>query len=132
MASGLTYDQAWLKCGVNLVTTARSHCFYFMLAQFKEQAELGMQTDPHVGLALNQLLALYACSQILDGQQWLGILSTNEAHLVNEAVSFLLEQLRPNAVTLMDAFEFPDRVLNSCIGRYDGNVYEALYQTAKE
>jgi len=34
----------------------------------------------------------------------------------------------PNAVALVDAFEFPDRVLNSTIGRFDGNVYEALYE----
>ena len=43
----------------------------------------------------------------------------------------LMKELRPNAVTLVDAFDFPDRMLNSCLGRYDGNVYEALYEYAK-
>ena len=32
----------------------------------------------------------------------------------------------------MDAFDIPDRVLNSTIGRKDGNVYEALYEAAKK
>ena len=40
--------------------------------------------------------------------------------------------LRPDACALVDAWDFPDRVLNSTIGRYDGNVYEAQYQAAAE
>jgi len=31
---------------------------------------------------------------------------------------------------LVDAFDIPDNVLNSTIGRYDGNVYESLYTAA--
>lgn len=43
----------------------------------------------------------------------------------------LLAYLRPNAVALVDSFDFPDRILNSCLGRYDGQVYDALYEYAK-
>lgn len=43
----------------------------------------------------------------------------------------LLAELRPNAVMLVDAFDYPDRLLNSCLGRYDGQVYDALYEYAK-
>jgi acyl-CoA oxidase len=35
-------------------------------------------------------------------------------------------------VALVDAFDIPDRVLNSTIGRADGNVYEALYSAAQK
>ena len=42
-----------------------------------------------------------------------------------------MSELRPNAVGLVDAFDYPDRMLNSCLGRYDGQVYEALYEYAK-
>ena len=34
-------------------------------------------------------------------------------------------------MTLADAFDWPDETLASDIGRYDGNVYEALYESAK-
>jgi acyl-CoA oxidase len=43
----------------------------------------------------------------------------------------LLNAIRPNVVALVDAFDIPDRVLNSAIGRFDGNVYEALYKSAQ-
>ena len=39
----------------------------------------------------------------------------------------LFAEIRPNAVALVDAFDYPDKVLNSCLGRYDGQVYQALW-----
>ena len=44
----------------------------------------------------------------------------------------LFAAVRPDAVALVDAYDYPDHVLQSCLGRYDGNVYEALYQYAKD
>lgn len=41
-----------------------------------------------------------------------------------------MEELRPDAVGLTDAFDYPDNVLNSTIGRFDGNVYEALVKAS--
>lgn len=43
----------------------------------------------------------------------------------------LLREIRPNAVALVDAYDFPDTVLQSCLGRFDGQVYQALYDYAK-
>ena len=39
--------------------------------------------------------------------------------------------LRPQAVTIMDGWNFPDFLLNSVLGRYDGRVYEALYEQTR-
>ena len=38
---------------------------------------------------------------------------------------------RKEAVALVDALDFPDELLNSTLGRYDGAVYTNLYQWAK-
>ena len=37
---------------------------------------------------------------------------------------------RKEAVPLVDAFDICDEVLNSALGRYDGDVYTHLYQWA--
>ena len=34
------------------------------------------------------------------------------------------------AVPLVDAFDFHDQILNSALGRYDGDVYRHLYEWA--
>jgi acyl-CoA oxidase len=41
-----------------------------------------------------------------------------------------LAQVRPNAVTLVDAFDFPDFLLQSSLGRFDGNVYPDMIDRA--
>jgi acyl-CoA oxidase len=42
----------------------------------------------------------------------------------------LLAEIRPNAVALVDAFKFPDYLLNSSLGRSDGKVYEDMTDRA--
>lgn len=44
----------------------------------------------------------------------------------------LLEDIRPHAVRLVDAWKFPDWQLDSSLGRYDGNVYEDMFHRASE
>ena len=60
------------------------------------------------------------------------MLTAEQFHIVQSRVFDLLAAIRPNAVALVDAFDYPDHVLQSCLGRYDGNVYESLYEWAKQ
>jgi acyl-CoA oxidase len=50
---------------------------------------------------------------------------------VSQRLKELLAQLRPNAVALVDAFDYSDEMLNSVLGRYDGNVYEHMFEWAR-
>ena len=50
--------------------------------------------------------------------------------MLRACLTSLLADLRPNAVALVDAFDFPDAVLDSVLGRWDGQVYQALYDFA--
>lgn len=50
---------------------------------------------------------------------------------VSVRIKELLSQLRPNAVALVDAFDTHDKKLNSVLGRYDGNVYEHMFEWAR-
>ena len=43
----------------------------------------------------------------------------------------LLADVRREAVPLVDAFDVPDEILNSALGRYDGDVYTHLYEWAQ-
>ena len=42
-----------------------------------------------------------------------------------------LAKIRPNAVSIVDSFDFQDRELHSVLGRRDGNVYENLLKWAQ-
>ena len=49
-----------------------------------------------------------------------------------KAVMKLLEEIRPHAVRLVDAWRFPNWQLDSSLGRHDGKVYEDLFERASE
>jgi hypothetical protein len=60
-----------------------------------------------------------------------GFLTDQQGDIILNKTLSLFAEIRPNAVALVDAFDYPDEILQSCLGRYDGNVYEALYKYAK-
>lgn len=66
-------------------------------------------------------------------QDWLidGSLTREQALNVPASVKVLLAQVRPMAVSLVDAMAFSDYELNSAIGRSDGRVYETLLEWAQ-
>jgi len=57
-------------------------------------------------------------------------MSSSQLDKVHDSMLQLLAVIRPNAVALVDAFDFPDALLCSVLGRYDGQVYEHLYNWA--
>lgn len=59
------------------------------------------------------------------------LLSVPQVLQISVRVKELLSQLRPNAVALVDAFDIHDKKLNSVLGRYDGNVYENMFEWAR-
>ena len=82
--------------------------------------------------ALLRLLEFQLLVQVRDGAgAWLGLLTPAIVDAMFARVNALLDELRPDAVTLCDAFGFTDYSLGSTIGRADGNVYEAIYNEAR-
>jgi len=132
MKRGLSFENAINQTALNIVVTTKSYLQLVMLTNFTDQVNKMLAIDQKLGQVMTAVCNLFACSFIVDGQQWFGILDNQESKYLQVAVAQLLQELRPNAVALVDAFDFPDRVLNSTIGRHDGNIYEELYKAATE
>lgn len=58
-------------------------------------------------------------------------MTSEQVAMARDQLYLLLKQVRPEAVPLVDAFDFSDPMLNSALGRYDGDVYNHLYQWAQ-
>eukprot|EP01012_Entosiphon_sulcatum_P057344 TRINITY_DN810_c0_g1_i1.p1 TRINITY_DN810_c0_g1~~TRINITY_DN810_c0_g1_i1.p1 ORF type:complete len:686 (+),score=83.60 TRINITY_DN810_c0_g1_i1:2454-4511(+) len=128
---GQNYESAWNSCAVDLVHAARCHCYFIVLRNFTLMT--AALAEGPVRKVLNRLCSLFALQHIQENVgDWLGHLSHIQVRAIRAAVRQLLLELRPDSVALVDAFEFPDAVLNSALGRHDGNVYEALYEHAKK
>ncbi|KAF9188387.1 hypothetical protein BGZ51_000633 [Haplosporangium sp. Z 767] len=60
-----------------------------------------------------------------------GYLDAPQISMLGEAIMELMEKkVRPNAIGFVDAFAFPDYLLNSALGAFDGRVYERYTEMA--
>ncbi|XP_060620629.2 peroxisomal acyl-coenzyme A oxidase 1 isoform X1 [Anolis sagrei] len=126
-------EDAWNRTSIDLVRASEAHCHYVVVKLFT--AKLSEIGDPAVRAVLNNLCLLYALHGIskntgdfLQG----GILTDAQITQVNQRVKELLALIRPNAVALVDSFDIHDSVLGSVLGRYDGNVYENMFEWSKK
>ncbi|XP_061583366.1 peroxisomal acyl-coenzyme A oxidase 1-like isoform X2 [Cololabis saira] len=125
-------EEAWNNSAIDLVRASDAHCHYVVVKIFTEK--LAEVRDPAVHSVLSTLALLYALNGITrnSGDFLLaGLLSVPQVLQISVRIKELLSQLRLNAVSLVDAFDIHDKKLNSVLGRYDGNVYEHMFQWAR-
>lgn len=125
-------EDAWNNSAIDLVRASDAHCHYVVVKLFTEK--LGEISDTAIHSVLSTLALLYALHGITNHSgDFLqdGLLSVPQVLQVSVRIKELLSQLRPNAVALVDAFDTHDKKLNSVLGRYDGNVYEHMFEWAR-
>ncbi|XP_052748854.1 probable peroxisomal acyl-coenzyme A oxidase 1 [Galleria mellonella] len=131
---GLSYEDAWNKASVQLTAAAESHGRAIVVQVFKAETD---RTTSSLSLplrkALDQLVELFTLYWALERLGDLLLytpLSEGDIRDMQTRYEELLEKIRPNAVGLVDAFDFRDEILNSALGAYDGRVYERLMEEA--
>uniref|UniRef100_A0A8C8GXC3 Acyl-coenzyme A oxidase n=1 Tax=Oncorhynchus tshawytscha TaxID=74940 RepID=A0A8C8GXC3_ONCTS len=128
----VSQEDAWNNSAIDLVRASDAHCHYVVVKLFA--AKLGEIGDTGVHSVLSTLALLYALQGIQQHSGdflQTGLLSVPQLSQVSQRLKDLLAQLRPNAVGLVDAFDYRDEMLNSVLGRYDGNVYEHMFEWAR-
>ncbi|XP_055606296.1 probable peroxisomal acyl-coenzyme A oxidase 1 [Uranotaenia lowii] len=134
--AGYTHEEAVNKTALELVRVAELHGRAFILSSTWEMIQKANQTaSPQLVKVLRVLCELVVYDEALkatgDLLRFTTMSETDLIHLqrkYEEALSIL----RPDAVSIVDAFDYPDFVLGSALGAYDGNVYERLFEEAKK
>ncbi|KAL1211138.1 putative peroxisomal acyl-coenzyme A oxidase 1.2 [Cardamine amara subsp. amara] len=125
-------EQGFSELLADLVEAAIAHCQLIVVSKFIAKIE-GEIEGKGVKKQLKNLCYIYALHLL---HKHLGdFLSTNsvtpeQASLASHQLRSLYSQVRPNAVALVDAFDYTDHYLGSVLGRYDGNVYPKLFEEA--
>ncbi|XP_069056297.1 peroxisomal acyl-coenzyme A oxidase 1 isoform X1 [Pleurodeles waltl] len=126
-------EDAWNLSSVELVRASEAHCHYVVVKLFTDK--LTEIADVAVHTVISSLCLLYALQGISrntgDFLQ-AGLLTAPQLAQVQLRIKELLALIRPNAVALVDAFDYSDAQLGSVLGRYDGNVYEHMFEWAKK
>ncbi|EDX08069.1 GD11595 [Drosophila simulans] len=136
MASGQSQGVAANNTGIELTRAAELHGRQFVCQTFLEQitGAKAQKRSPALNKILENVLELFLVQTVLNNlNDILRFIQLSDADLrsLQRRLEDSLEQFRPNAVAICDGFEFHDRVLNSVLGSYDGNVYPRLFDSAK-
>jgi len=134
LKSRLSESAARDAAGSDLIAASRAHCMFVILSNFSEGIS-GLSKDSSVFVVLNRLRALFVCHEMeLRAGEFLldGFVNQAQMAAVHTLIQKLLAEIRPDAVALVDSFDHDDYALNSAIGRYDGNVYQTLFDWAQK
>ncbi|CAB3239676.1 unnamed protein product [Arctia plantaginis] len=131
---GLSPEDAWNMSSVQLVAAAEAHCRAVILSTYKSEVEKTTTSlSEPLRRVLHQLVELYCIYWALEKLGDLLLftsISERDVQQLQSTYEGLLGKIRPNAVGLVDAFDFRDEILNSTLGVSDGRVYERLMEEA--
>lgn len=133
LRKGSSPEEAWNMSTVQFMWAAKAHCHTYVVKAFAEFIK-NQNISKNLRKVLDDLCSFYAVYLIrknLGDFLQDGYFSNAQVGLIENRMLELLAELRINAVGLVDAFDFRDRNLESCLGRYDGQVYQALYDSIK-
>jgi len=130
---------SWNSLLVDFWRLSTAHSQYLIVKNFYEalsSESVTAELDPDTVTLLHKLFRLHALHTLeREASEFFSssAVTVRQIQLARtKAVMKLLEEIRPHAVRLVDAWRFPDWQLDSSLGRYDGHVYEDLFERASE
>ncbi|XP_053493211.1 peroxisomal acyl-coenzyme A oxidase 1 isoform X1 [Ictalurus furcatus] len=125
-------EDAWNNSSLELIRASDAHCHYVVVKLFAAKlSEIGNTAVYSVLSTLALLYALHGVASNSGDFLQAGLLTVPQLAQITQRIKALMAEIRPNAVALVDAFDYRDEMLNSTLGRYDGNVYENMFEWAK-
>jgi len=133
--AGKLYEHSWNTHMIDVIRAARAHTQAIMLENFVKR--IPTVVDLPCRTVLKKLCDLWAlwhiespfafCSSEFVEDSYF---NSAQIRLARDQVHLLCDEIRPDAVPLSDSWNFSDAALESALGRFDGNVYENMYNWA--
>ncbi|WOG86311.1 hypothetical protein DCAR_0205513 [Daucus carota subsp. sativus] len=125
-------EEGFAELSADLAEVAVAHCQLIVVSKFINK----LKQEIHGNGVKQQLILLYNIYALSLLHKHRGeflatsSITAKQASLATTQLRNLFSQVRPNAVALVDSFNYTDHYLGSVLGRYDGNVYPKLYEAA--
>ncbi|PVZ99193.1 hypothetical protein BB558_004798 [Smittium angustum] len=132
--SGLTQDQAYEASSAARLHATRMHITAYLFHCLADAVNLP-ECKPGLKGPITQLALLYGVSTAIHNSgEFLmcQYFDSKQVNVLKGKLDDLCQSVRKIAVLLVDSFGYTDYVVNSPLGRYDGNVYESYFGTVKK
>ena len=134
------FDEALNQIAVLACRASAAHVQAFMyennykaIKTFFEKP--GDDDDGNITKAMTRLLMLHGLQLISENMgdfMSMPAMTENVVVDVDQTITSLMDEIRPDAVPLVDSFGFLDSEIKSTLGKFDGNVYEAIVEEARK
>jgi acyl-CoA oxidase len=124
----------WTKMMIQLHALSRAYSEQILITNFynalsSPQSNLSGHTSEVLRTCF-RLFALYLMEQSATSFILTTSIPSSCLTMLPDSILELMSDLRPHTVKLVDAWSIPDFLLDSALGRYDGKVYEELFDMA--
>ena len=131
--NGIDYFDAWNAAAMELIQCAEAHTHYIMIKSFIENldSEEVRELCRYNQFMLKCMSDIFSLNYMLEKSGLFiesGALFGSDLNELRQVIQSLVLEVRPAAVSLVDAFDYPDFVLRSVLGKKDGDVYTALWE----
>lgn len=109
-------ERAWIANQIDLIRGAKAHLLQLLLSQYITWV-ISAPSSIRLVLCKLALLLFYTIVCENHGDFITSGMTQEQLSLINKEIKVLLEQIRPDAVALVDAFDFHDVVLMSTLGK---------------
>ncbi|KAI9369542.1 acyl-CoA dehydrogenase/oxidase C-terminal [Aspergillus egyptiacus] len=123
----------WTSLMLNLHQLSRAQSESILVTTFYEALNSNTDLPAPARAILWDLYRLFATFTLSAARYEFfttGAASNTQLDPLPTKITELMSRVRPHAVSLVDAWKIPDYLLDSALGRYDGRVYEDLFNRA--
>ncbi|KAK5162963.1 uncharacterized protein LTR77_011017 [Saxophila tyrrhenica] len=126
--------RSWNSLLIQLRKVSHSESQSILVANFydalnSKDASVSPTLRAHLS-TLFRLFAFYTMDNEARDFSKANAVSEQDLDALPSKIQELMAQIRPHAVKLVDSWKVPDFLLDSALGRYDGKVYEDLFNRA--
>lgn len=127
--TGGDLELAFEKVASNRFIIAKIHTNLIILKTFHQRVSIAPDGLKKILSSLLQLYALHITSENISQFYSYGIVSGSDfVENLNYKIDLINEQLRPEIIGLTDAFNLSDFIINSQIGKKNGDIYEHYFK----
>jgi acyl-CoA oxidase len=124
---GQTPEQAFEFASIERLRAAKIHTNGYTIKQFAQSLQNAPKSLQPILTRLAQLHAVNTTVEFSGELLQVGYFNPEQMSIIRDQVKTLCTEIRKDVIPLVDSFGFSDYVVNSPLGRYDGDVYTAYF-----
>ncbi|KAJ3098361.1 fatty-acyl coenzyme A oxidase [Phlyctochytrium bullatum] len=132
LQKGLSEEQAYEECSQARLYAAKVHTVGYLFHRFKDAVNRASADLKPILTKLCLLYGLYNIAENSGPFLQYEFFTPKQVDWVRQTVNDLCREIRKDAVPLTDSFNYTDFIINSPLGRFDGNVYEHYFQQVQK